>query len=77
MLSKFFAGWTSWASCWKSEPVYRFGPVGVDRFHKKMMGTDSDFSASDYDCIQSEDNKHVWHFEPILERILFSNVLLQ
>ncbi len=40
-----------------------------------MMLTDSDFLASDFDSIQSEDIKHVWYFQPILEHILFSFVM--
>ncbi len=33
------------------------------------MVTDSDFLASDFDSIQSEDIKHVWYFQPILEHV--------
>ncbi len=35
------------------------------------MDTDSDFLASDYDSLQSEDIKNVWYFQPILEHIVF------
>lgn len=40
-----------------------------------MMGKDTQFLALDYDPIQSEDIKHGWYFQPILEQILFSFVL--
>ncbi len=33
------------------------------------MVTDSNFLASDFDSIQSEDIKHVWYFQPILEHM--------
>ncbi len=39
------------------------------------MVTDSDFLDSVFDSIQSEDVKHVWYFQPILEHLLFSFVM--
>ncbi len=38
------------------------------------MVTDSDFLASDFDSIHSEDIKHVWYFQTILEH-MFSFVM--
>ncbi len=35
------------------------------------MDTDSNFLASDYDSIQSEDIKMFWYFRQILEHISF------
>ncbi len=40
-----------------------------------MMDTVSDILASDFDSIHSEDIKHVWYFQPILEHTLFSFVI--
>ncbi len=36
-----------------------------------IMVMDSGVLASDFDSIQSEEIKHVWYFQPILEHICF------
>ncbi len=55
----------------KSEPVYRYWPVGTDRFSKKNhILYDVQFPvflAPDYESMQSEE---IRHFEPILGKYI-------
>ncbi len=56
--------------CWKLEPDCRFELTDLIEYHV-VMDTDSNFLASDYDSIQSEDIKMFWYFRLILEHISF------
>ncbi len=59
------------ASWGKSEPVCRLQLTDSSENLVVYYGHRLDFFASDFDSIQSEDIKHVWYFQPILEQICF------
>ncbi len=64
------------ASWGKSEPVCRLKLTdSTQKKSRSVLWSQSPiFLASDFDSIQSEDIKHVWYFQPILEN-MFSFVM--
>ncbi len=54
-----------------AERCCRFWAVGVDRFHRKSYSVWWKSLSLDSDSIRSEDLKHIWCFELILEQYCF------
>ncbi len=71
-----FTVWRSWCLLPKVKVSLQIWVDRSDRKSRSVWWSQTDLLASDSDSIQSEDIKHVWHFQPILEYILFTFVML-